>query len=643
MKRGMVFILTLVLVVAMAVTTADAQGVHIPDDNLAHRIRRTLGLGEGAPITAAAMRELTSFFARGHDIADLTGLQHATQLTTLSLGGTGVSDISVLANLTKLEELNLASTGVSDISALANLTKLKTLYLYGTDVSDISVLANLTQLEELDLDTTDVSDISALVNLPQLKTLDLRNCPLSRASHTHVLALRARGVTVNAPDPPPPPVQEPVWEFQRSFHPHADSYSGSIGDIGFRGNSQVFFGKFKRIYKWDMSARRYWWITYSGGDATDRVDHVEVSESHDIFAYNYGDNLRLRRTSDMSLIDSVDLPGDVPDTLSMGPRTNYVIVGGEAAAHAKYSRIYDLWENNSWGLNRSTHEDEQSNLFRVDILNYDYAYGVTYEATFVTELRFRNFQFRTGRHFYPEPRLNYRNEYFAAVAAGQTLIEFDEIVRIAGITNRHNLHVWDWYGKHLYSSNVGFSQIRPRSFQFTPNGKMLTWIKGTGEIVFWDVAYENTYVVVKAEVGDVFKCHAFSEDGKTMAVGMLGGSVRLYMWSGANAPAAPAQETEPVQPTALLANYPNPFNPETWIPYQLSDPAEVTVSIYSVDGRLVRTLELGQMPSGVYSDKERAAYWDGRNAAGEPVASGVYFYTLRAGDFSATRKMVIRK
>ena len=95
--------------------------------------------------------------------------------------------------------------------------------------------------------------------------------------------------------------------------------------------------------------------------------------------------------------------------------------------------------------------------------------------------------------------------------------------------------------------------------------------------------------------------------------------------------------------TVLLANYPNPFNPETWIPHQLSEAAEVTVTIHASDGKLVRTLELGQVPAGVYSDKGRAAYWNGQNEQGEPVASGVYFYTLTAGDFSATRKMVIRK
>ena len=82
---------------------------------------------------------------------------------------------------------------------------------------------------------------------------------------------------------------------------------------------------------------------------------------------------------------------------------------------------------------------------------------------------------------------------------------------------------------------------------------------------------------------------------------------------------------------------------ETWIPYQLSEPAEATVTIYAADGRLIRTLALGHQSAGVYQDKNRAAYWDGRNELGEPVASGVYFYTLKADDFTATRKMLIRK
>lgn len=95
--------------------------------------------------------------------------------------------------------------------------------------------------------------------------------------------------------------------------------------------------------------------------------------------------------------------------------------------------------------------------------------------------------------------------------------------------------------------------------------------------------------------------------------------------------------------TSLLPNYPNPFNPETWIPYKLAKPADVTLTIYAVNGQIVRQMSLGHQFAGIYQSKSRAVYWDGKNAIGEPVASGLYFYTLTAGDFTATRKMLIRK
>ena len=95
--------------------------------------------------------------------------------------------------------------------------------------------------------------------------------------------------------------------------------------------------------------------------------------------------------------------------------------------------------------------------------------------------------------------------------------------------------------------------------------------------------------------------------------------------------------------TALLPNYPNPFNPETWIPYHLATDATVVLTIYDVRGGIVRMLMLGHQPAGVYQSKHRAAYWDGKNQLGEKVASGLYFYTLTAGDFNATRKMLIAK
>ena len=95
--------------------------------------------------------------------------------------------------------------------------------------------------------------------------------------------------------------------------------------------------------------------------------------------------------------------------------------------------------------------------------------------------------------------------------------------------------------------------------------------------------------------------------------------------------------------TAMEQNYPNPFNPETWIPYQLSEPVEVKLTIYAANGTVVRTLALGHQPAGLYQNRSRAAYWDGRNELGTQVTSGIYFYTFTADDFSATRKMVVAK
>ena len=109
-----------------------------------------------------------------------------------------------------------------------------------------------------------------------------------------------------------------------------------------------------------------------------------------------------------------------------------------------------------------------------------------------------------------------------------------------------------------------------------------------------------------------------------------------------NVPLAPPAPLIPAE-TALLSNYPNPFNPETWIPYQLAKSADVALTIYDVTGREVRRLALGHRPAGVYRSRGRAVYWDGRNQIGEKVATGLYFYTLTTGEFTATGKMLIQK
>ena len=109
--------------------------------------------------------------------------------------------------------------------------------------------------------------------------------------------------------------------------------------------------------------------------------------------------------------------------------------------------------------------------------------------------------------------------------------------------------------------------------------------------------------------------------------------------------ALPAQTQTEILPkqNCLMANYPNPSNPETWIPYKLAQAGDASIQIYDIRGRLIRTLHLGHQLAGFYIGKDKAAYWDGRDDKGERVSSGIYLYLLSAGSFSAIRKMVILK
>jgi len=93
----------------------------------------------------------------------------------------------------------------------------------------------------------------------------------------------------------------------------------------------------------------------------------------------------------------------------------------------------------------------------------------------------------------------------------------------------------------------------------------------------------------------------------------------------------------------LLQNYPNPFNPETWMPFQLGEPAEVTILIHNIKGEIVRSINLGIKPAGIYITRHRAAHWNGRTQTNETASSGIYYYTIKAGDLFATRKMILLK
>ena len=179
---------------------------------------------------------------------------------------------------------------------------------------------------------------------------------------------------------------------------------------------------------------------------------------------------------------------------------------------------------------------------------------------------------------------------------------------------------------------------------FSPNGRMLA-SGGESGIHLWDASTSIRRKTLAAPANSV----AFSPDGRMLASGGPDGTVLLWdltLITGVFPQLTPLTWEALTIPTEtiLLQNYPNPFNPETWIPYQLAESTHVSLCIYSANGTLIRTLfSCADHEAGTYKSPDRAAYWDGKNDIGEPVANGIYFYTLTAGELTSTRKMIIRK
>jgi hypothetical protein len=213
---------------------------------------------------------------------------------------------------------------------------------------------------------------------------------------------------------------------------------------------------------------------------------------------------------------------------------------------------------------------------------------------------------------------------------------------------------------------------------FAGAGSTLLVFDGTREVGRWDAGFDVRSLAARG--GFLFACGETTLagwDARDVArptllsrvrgldwaegIALLGDKVvvsdrfglRLYRRTDAGAPLAVRDEIPnlPEGTETFLSpfrnrlgqNYPNPFNPETWIPYQLAEASPVTVRIYDATGRLVRELDLGVQEAGGHVTRDRAAYWDGRNELGETVASGVYYYEFRAGEYVKTQRMLILK
>ena len=445
----------------------------------------------------------------------------------------------------------------------------------------------------------------------------------------------------DVPPPPPPPPPQPTWQRIGYY----GSITGSVSDIAFGGNNLVCFGSGNHIFSWNFTTGTVWQVDH--GDYQNRVTHVAIPRRNSsVVIYGYGwfrrGRLEMRRTDNLSFIADARAYDELGD-LSVDELGDYVVghtVGPNNSRFDPRHFTFDLWGSNGWQLQRNQMDERgtyASGIHPVRKDGFPHRYFCFWDDPDAIREK-RGHQWRWGHTYITGSASNIP---VLDIAVGM----FQGSTRVAGLLRNSRIDVWDRFGSRLFTFNKHGVYFLNRILEFTPNGELLATATDR-KVIFWDLstrAKDPSSFTPDIPSHTPITALAISNSGKRVAVGSEIGAVYIYEWTGGSTPAAPAQEAEPAQPTALLSNYPNPFNPETWIPYQLAEPAEVKVSIYSADGKLVRTLELGQVPAGVYSEKDRAAYWDGQNEQGEPVASGVYFYTLKAGEFSATRKMVIRK
>ena len=548
------------------VATVVSEETWMPDANLRAKVREALGLAPGDVLTQQAMQGLTKLDASlpwnapaSVKVSDLTGIEHATQLTYLDLDYNyldldynKVSNMSVLSSLTQLTELHLSYNDIVDISALSGLTQLTELYLWGNEVVDISVLSGLTQLTVLYLWRNEVVDISVLSGLTQLTKLYLGENEVVDIS---VLS----GLTQLT--------ELDLWD-NEIVDISVLSGLTQLTELSLSNNEIVdisVLSGLTQLTELDIRNNEIVDISVLSGLTQLTVLYLWGNEVVDISVLSGLTQLTKLYLGENEVVDISVLSGLTQLTVLYLWRNEIVdisVLSGLTQLTVLYLRNNEIVDISVLsGLTQLTELD----LWGNEVVDISVLSGLTQ----LTELD-----------------LSYNEIVDISVLSGLTQLTVlylrnNEVVDVSALEGLINLR---W----LYLGGNPIADLAP-----------LRRLKAKNPDVYIDI-----------DIGAV-----------------------------AAAPAAPMLSVE----TLLLPNYPNPFNPETWIPYQLSKPADVTMSIYSVDGRLVRRLALRYQSAGVYRSRNRAAHWDGRNGVGEKVASGLYFYTFTAGDFTATRKMLIRK
>ena len=655
--------------------TASAQVVDVPDSNLRTVIEKALRLAPGDPITQAKMMALNRLDARNANISNLTGLEVAINLTNLNLASNMVSDISRVATLTNLTDLNLANNMVSDLSPVAGLINLTNLNLAKNAISNISPVSGLTNLTALAIDINTVSDISPVSSLINLTALDFQNntitdiSPVTNLTKLVFLVLQNNKISDISPvagltdltllflgnnmisDISPLVENTGLGSGDRvDLHGNVLNYASihtHVPALLERGGEVIFDTRTPRSIRIVSGDDQ----EGSSGSALASPFIVEVQDGNSgafegvpvTFAVTAGGGTLSAANT------TTDANGRAQSILTLGPNSGVntvtVSVTGiqeEPTFNAEGIRTPKAF----WiifGIDQQGLVGEAlANPFIVEVRDQSgepmsgaqvmfsvTAGGGTLSVT--TAATDSNGRVESILTLGPDPGTNTVTVSVTGIEEEQSVSATAEPPPIPEDVNRDDV--------------VNILDLVRVAGQLGQSGQNSADVNGDGVVNILDL------VVVAGALGNAaapasdpraLAMLTAAEVGRWLAqaqtLDLTDGTTQMGVLVLEQLMAALTPEE-----TLLLPNYPNPFNPETWIPYQLSRDAEVTLSIFDANGFMVRRLELGHQLVGYYRDRGKAVYWDGRNDVGERVASGVYFYHLAAGDISATRKMLILK
>ena len=633
----------------------------------------------------ADLTKLDRLWLYGNLISDLSPLAGLVTLTTLHLQVNSVSNLSPLTGLIRLVELDLYCNPVSDISPLAELTNLRGLILSDNSVSDISPLAGLTNLTRwLYLDGNSISDLSPIAGLTNLKKLSLRSNLISDISSlaglTRLTYLRLDQNPISGLLPLAGLIRLELLGLDETLISDISPLAGlaNLTHLALEANSisdiSPLIGLLK-LTRLDLQNNLISDISPLVGLLKLTFLGIEQNTISDLSALvantglGSGDTIRVFENP----LSDISINTHIPALLSRG-----VTVDGETVAPVKTDQARLLFPatapvpiGNAFTLNLIVEDITDLAGWQLDI-GFN---PVVLKAVSVNEGNFLSKD--GGSTFFQKGNINNTTGEITGLIAAR--------ISVGGISGTGTLLSINFEAKAAGKGNLTLHEVRLGD----PNGDVIShelvinpitvessWdVNGDGQINVFDL------IVVAQNFGQANSKADVNNDGTVNIFDLIVVAQHLGESTTDLAPGGFILSPSGFNPTtiqnwidmaqtaddgslafqqgitnlkhllaamipdktALLANYPNPFNPETWMPYRLARNANVTLTIYDIKGVVVRQFSLGYQQAGYYTDRTTAVYWDGHNNSGEPVGSGVYFYQLQVGNYSATRKMVILK